>query len=134
MGKMGHMLRNRQQPDATTAFMADAHIYAGFTVLALIIIRLVLRFTHGAPEAPAGTKPIAALVAKALHALFYLLLIAAPVSGALVVYGGLGELAGPHHLLKPVFIFTILLHVVAALWHQYGLKDGLMRRMMTSKA
>ncbi len=38
-------------------------------------------------------------------------------------------MADLHELAKPAFVFLIAVHVVAALWHQFWLKDGLLVRM-----
>ena len=52
----------------------------------------------------------------------------------LVAWFGGSETAGDlHGLVKPVLIVLIAVHVLAALWHQFWLKDHLLRRMMRAE-
>ncbi|WP_075215416.1 cytochrome b [Mongoliimonas terrestris] len=112
----------------TASLMGDLHIVAGVTVLILAAIRLFLKLTRGTPE-PNGFSWAAVRLAEGVHWLFYALMVAAPVSG-LVAYYVSEAAAGPHKLMKPVFIVLILLHVVGALWHQMVARDATMRRMI----
>jgi cytochrome b561 len=63
------------------------------------------------------------------HAAFYALLVAAPILGVLAYYLGkpFGDL---HELCKPALIILIGAHAAAALFHQFWLKDGTLRRML----
>ena len=114
--------------DATTAFLADSHIWVGFAILALVIVRLGLRLAHGAPAADAPNR-VAGALARITHAVFYVLLFAVPVTGILDYYLNLptGDI---HTLGKPLFIVLIALHAGAALWHQWIRHDGTLRRML----
>lgn len=103
-----------------------AHIAAGLAIGLLVLWRLSLRMGRGVPDEGAGALGLAA---KAAHWAFYALLLVAPVAG-LVAWFGASETAGDlHGWVKPVLIVLIGLHVVAALWHQFVLKDGLLLRM-----
>jgi cytochrome b561 len=115
--------------DPTDATLAMAHIWVGFAILALVVIRLVLRLRDGAPPPPRDESPALVLAAKATHALFYILLFAVPVSG-IVAYYWLPSAGEIHELGKPAFIILIVLHIAAALWHQFWLRDGLLMRML----
>lgn len=108
---------------------ALAHIGIGVAVLAFAIWRLVLRFTRGVPDAPAGVSPAVRLAGHAGHVALYALMIGVPVIGLLAWFGASEDLAELHELGKPLFILFILAHVGAALWHQFIRKDGLMNRM-----
>lgn len=120
----------RQRPiDPGDASLATAHIWVGFAVLLLALIRLALRLKAGAPPPPEGESPALVLVARLTHALFYLLLIVVPLSG-IVAYYWLPAIGEIHELGKPAFIVLIILHVAAALWHQFFLRDGLLMRML----
>ncbi len=94
----------------------------------LAAVRLVTRLGYGAPPAPAGTSPLQARLADGMHWLFYALLFLVPISGLLAWYvtPALGEI---HELSKPAFIVLILGHAGAALYHQFVVKDGVLRRM-----
>lgn len=108
---------------------AWAHILAGIAVLVLVVWRLGLRWTRGVPDAPAGTSERSALAADLGHKILYALMVLAPVSGLLAWYGGITALAEVHEWFKPAFFVFIAIHVLAALWHHFGLKDGLLDRM-----
>lgn len=109
--------------------MVWAHILVGIAVLLLALWRLTLRLTRGAPPAPKGESAAATLAAHITHWTFYALMILFPVTGLLAWYGGYEAMAEVHQFFKPVLIVLILLHLVAALWHQFWLKDNLLARM-----
>ena len=105
---------------------ALAHLLVGVTILATALWRLFLRRT--APAAPHGTgilDPIAALI----HWLLYALLIAIPVAGLVAWFGGSRGAGEFHEIMTNVLLALAGLHVAAALYHQFVLKDGLLRRM-----
>ncbi len=57
-------------------------------------------------------------------------MIMVPVTGLVAWFGGGIETAADlHELGKPVFIVLIAAHVLAARWHHFWLKDGLLNRM-----
>ena len=109
--------------------MGSAHYWVGLSILALVIIRLVVRLASGAPK-PAESGPTwMQLAARASHSLFYLLLLATPILGLLAFYVGdpWGDI---HSLCKPVFIVLISMHALAAIFHQFWLRDGTLKRML----
>lgn len=113
---------------ALTDNLASMHYYFGIAILALVAVRLVLRFKNGAPPPPETSGAIE-LAGKISHWLFYALLVAVPVTGLLGYYYGdpYGEW---HTYAKPVFIGLVALHVAASLYHQFWRKDGLLMRML----
>ncbi|MEZ2329671.1 cytochrome b [Mesorhizobium sp. RCC_202] len=121
---------NGQQLSATDQTMGSAHYWVGIAILALVVLRLALRLATGA-AAPASESPKwMHLAAKASHALFYVLLLATPVLGLLAFYVGdpWGDI---HSLSKPAFIVLIAVHALAAFYHQFWLRDGTLRRMLS---
>ena len=112
---------------ATDQLLAGLHYWVGLAILALVAVRLVVRMVSGAP--PAVDDGLAGKAAAGLHLLFYVLLVAAPVSGLLGYYLGdpWGEL---HQLAKPAFIVLVAIHAAAALYHAFVLRDATLRRMM----
>jgi cytochrome b561 len=65
------------------------HISVGLTILLLVLVRIGFRLTHRAPALPPGIAPWERLLARASHIVFYLLLLAMPLTGwALVSLGG----------------------------------------------
>lgn len=127
-GEEMEALEHPADADSTELFLANSHIWVGIAILALVALRIVLRLAQGAPPADESNR-ITALLAKATHLAFYVLLVAMPVTGLLAYYGGLptGEI---HELGKPLFIVLIALHVAATLWHQLVRHDGTLRRML----
>ncbi len=105
---------------------AIAHIVGGVLILLLVLWRLRLRLVRGVPEEGAGMQGLAAKVG---HWAFYAILIVAPLVGLAAWFGASEEIAELHEMAKPVLIGLIAVHVVAALYHHFILKDGLLLRM-----
>jgi len=105
------------------------HVLFGLLVAVLLVWRLALRVTHGAPPPPEQEHPALKLVAKATHWVFYALLALMPFSGAMAWFGGFEQAAVNHNILKVALLALIALHVAAALFHQFVLKTGVMLRM-----
>ncbi|AOB30299.1 hypothetical protein AKI39_05750 [Bordetella sp. H567] len=135
---------------ASRAFWTGIHIWAGVSVLCLTALRLVWRLVHGAPAAEKDGG-LAAACARGLHWVFYIVLLAQPLLGILmfnfdghpVTLMGTGisiSIAGAngaadtiediHKFLGNTLYYLIGLHALAALWHQYVLKDGTLRKML----
>jgi len=70
------------------------------------------------------------MAASASHGLFYLLLLATPILGLLAFYVG-DSWGDIHSLAKPAFIVLIAVHAIAAVYHQFWLKDATLTRMMS---
>lgn len=131
------------------------HKWAGVTVLALSLLRLAWRLTH---RPPAGVAMPAwqARVAHAAHVALYILFFAVPLAGWAyssaagfpVVWFGvlpLPDLIAPdrelaeaikplHKYLAYAMAAIVVVHVAAALKHQWVDRDGLMRRMWPGRA
>lgn len=106
-----------------------AHIVVGVSILALVIWRLTVRVGRGVPDAPAGLSKRMVLSGEIGHWALYALMIIAPITGLAAWFGGV-EIAGElHGWLKPIIIVLVVVHIVAALWHQFIRKDGLLLRM-----
>lgn len=130
------------------------HKAIGITILVLSVGRLAWRLTHRPPPLP-PMKAWEVGAAHALHWLFYLLIIAIPLSGwwmssasakprPLTWFGlfdipylpvtrgpdGAGAIAsGFHEYAGLLLLALILLHVAAALRHHYILRDTVLARM-----
>lgn len=126
------------------------HKWAGVTVFMLVMLRIIWRVGH-TPPAPVSMPRWQARAADAVHYLLYALMVAIPLSGWLMssakgfqtVWFGvvplpdlidknkdMGEvLEEVHELLNYTMLSLFVLHVAAALKHQFVDKDGLMSRM-----
>ena len=127
------------------------HKSVGITILALAVIRLAWRLIDRPPPPPPMPRWQHA-ASRLTHAAFYLLLFAMPVSGWLmssasnypVSWFGLLQLPDfvrpdeglkdlledVHETLAKALIALAVLHVVAALKHQFIDRDGLLMRML----
>ena len=108
------------------------HVAFGLAILALVVVRILVRLGRGAPAAPGVPGSLSTLAADWGHRLIYLLMIAVPLGGVSTWFLGLdvGEL---HELAANVLMIVALGHAVMALYHQYIVKDGLLRRMMRAE-
>lgn len=129
MARAEHAIRRNQALAPDQATQANLHIWIGFAVLAAVLLRLALRFRFGAPPAPADEPRLVQILGRASHHLFYLFLLLAPVTG-IVAYYWIPAFGNLHTLFKPAFIVLIGLHVLAALWHQFVKRDGVLMRML----
>ncbi|MFV0492435.1 MAG: cytochrome b [Pseudorhodobacter sp.] len=124
---MGNALDQTLAQTLVTSPMAGLHVWTGVTVLALVLIRILLRALRGAPAPETGLMGRAASLT---HIALYLLMILVPFSGAMAWFGGVQEAGDMHELLVNLLMIVVLAHAVAALFHHYILKDGVMRRIM----
>lgn len=139
---------------ANATFEPSIHVTLGVLIFLLTILRIIWRLTHTAPAYPASMKRYEVVGSKSLHGLFYLLLIAIPLTGW-ITFGGFSEevpvmaqaqvfglFAMPQppftsHLFKELHelgsnaaMVLIILHVLAALKHQFIDKDSILGRML----
>jgi cytochrome b561 len=112
---------------------AAVHVWVGATILVLALLRLVLRFRRGAPPLPEGGHPVTDMTAKVTHIGLYLGIVLIPASGIGAWFGGFDTAGEVHEILFNGLMVLVVLHVVGAVYHQYVLKDGLIRRMMRAE-
>jgi cytochrome b561 len=70
------------------AMVVGWHKSIGFTVIALTLARILWRFTHRPPPFDPAMRKWEVCLARLVHGLFYLLLLALPLSGWLIVSTG----------------------------------------------
>ena len=127
-----------------------AHFLIGDLVFFLVLVRIYFRKKDGEP-APANANPLLNKVSAATHVLLNLSLIAVAISGFVTVAtSGLLEAfksGDPskipdfdkvpakefHEIFIGVLLLLIAFHVVAALYHQFIVKDNLLRRIMVRR-
>lgn len=128
--------------------IVPTHVSIGLLILGLVVLRALwaLRQREQRPthEAPVG------LLVKSGHALLYLSMLLLPVTGMLYVVGlgyGVGffgaelisgsgvetdwmiAVGSLHSWVAWLFLALVIGHIAAALFHQFVLKDGTLRRM-----
>ena len=133
------------------------HAQAGLIVTFLFLLRIFLRYRYGAPALPAEMPSWQVLSAKAGHYGLYILMgmlivtgFCQPISLDPVVVFGLLNLSsetqnlemfnlirGIHEFSTNAIILLILIHILAALYHHFIVKDQTtinMTKFWTSKA
>ena len=126
---MGRALRTRFQQDQTGFEGNTWHVWLGTAVLLLVLIRMIVRRTQGAPAPVNDTPPLLHRAGIWGHRLLYLLMLLVPVMGALTWYFKIGALGDPHAVVANGLMIVALGHALVALYHHYVLKDGTLRRM-----
>jgi cytochrome b561 len=132
----------------------SAHASIGILILLLALARLSWRIGHRPPELPASVPPWQVRTSHVVHWTLYVLMMAIPLTGllAIVPYGAehldagrvtffnlfpvavlpnLGDWTGHAHvILSKLTQALVILHVAAALKHQFWDKDRLLERML----
>jgi cytochrome b561 len=124
-----------------------SHMSGGMAILALMLIRLVIRSGSAHPAPASAGHPLLDRLAWASHRLFYGTVAAMAGSGIIMalqtglfgtVFAGHGNLPQDfwtfpirsfHYAVSRVLMTLIAVHVVAALYHAFVLRDGLLGRM-----
>jgi cytochrome b561 len=133
-------------------WVMPVHKAAGITILMLSVLRLAWRLTYAAPDLPATMPPWQAKLAHGLHWLFYVMIIAVPVTGWVMSSAGkyplnwfglfdipklpvipkspLADFSHEaHEVMGIAFIPLLALHIDAAFYHHFSVGDGVLRRM-----
>jgi len=139
--------------DSLPFAIMPVHKAIGLTILLLSLARLGWRLGHTPPPLPAAMPGWQKGSAHGLHWLFYAMMIGVPLSGWIMSSAGsyplqwfglfdipklpvakgslLADMAHEgHELVGKLFIPLLLLHIVAAVYHQYVVRDGVLRRML----
>jgi len=139
----------RKTPVST---LISVHFTMGILILAVALVRLAWRFSHGEPEPEDGVPPWQTASARILHLLLYLLLFVLPLLGwinaswrsmPIVMFGvTVPQLVatrapgwswtGDVHALLSNYLLTALvgLHVLAGLYHYFIRRDRVLQRML----
>lgn len=140
------------EPLENVVRLMPLHMSVGLTVLVLSLVRFAWRATWNKPPYPATVSPTEATLARTLHAILYFLMIAMPLTGWMMVSGGrhplswfgilevpklpfaqseaVGGVSHEFHVVAGWVLLVLAIgHILAALRHQFLLKDNLLRRM-----
>jgi cytochrome b561 len=127
------------------------HRPLGIALLALVVIRAIVRIKRGSPPLPQNMPAIQHVAAKASHVVLYLLMAAMPLIGwgmlsaggyPIVMFGAVhlppilaqnvrmfALLRALHTWLAFALFATVLLHLAAALLHGLIRRDGVFSSM-----
>ena len=132
----------------------NPHKAIGISILLFSVFRLYWRMGHKPPPLPSAITGWQAKLGRFVHALFYFLIIAVPLSGWIlasahplappVSYFGLFEATLPlgknealagfaynaHEILTKPLAVLIILHILAALKHQFADRLPFIQRML----
>lgn len=98
----------------------------------MVVWRLALRLRLGAPSAPDNEHMPLKILSHVVHWVFYALLTAMSVTGAVAWFLEQGTAAQAHNVLKTVLLGLIVLHVLSVPFHRIVLKNNVMKRMVRS--
>ena len=140
-------------------FAYAEHMSVGMLVLVLSLLRLIWRLLHRVPPLPSGMGMAARFLARGAHALLYVFMLAAPLSGWAVLSlrnkppvlwgsvhwpniqfltdmdharrSAIHDAVLPGHIwLSYMGITLVGAHLLAALYHHYFRHDDVLRRML----
>jgi cytochrome b561 len=153
---MGDLLESSNAAQRQLGFtIAQLHISTGLSVLTLTLLRLLIRLVSPPPPLPSHMTGFERLLSRATHWAFYALMIMLPVTGwamisaspmrVPIVWFGLfqwpflpvvpsneGAMAASeaHEILAWTGVALLVLHIAAALKHQYFDRDDVLARML----
>ena len=145
------LIRDQMETKAVRVELLNLHRAIGLGILLLLVIRLFFRAKHVRNLPKHGLSLLNELAAKVAHLSIYIALIALPILGLLqtnatgkeATFLGLftlPKLINPnddlaeslqdyHAYAAWILIALICLHILAALWHHFILKDNVLESM-----
>jgi cytochrome b561 len=134
--------------DPAKITVLEVHMAIGMLILALMVIRFIVRLATARPQELTSGNRLADRVAPLIHWGFYAIVAAMVATGyatgilanlPAIVFQRTGQplpadfmaylTFQAHGLLAAILVGFVGLHVLAALHHQFVRKDGLLRRM-----
>jgi len=130
------------------------HFQLGLTVLALVLVRLVVKVKGPDPEIKPALTRLQFLAAKAMHLALYLIMVVMPIAGFIgrtlagktTYFFGIAlplllsknedlaeNIFDIHGLVGNTAYFLIAAHVIAALYHHYAQHDNTLTRMLPER-
>lgn len=108
----------------------DLHVAVGLVIFLLMVWRVWLRISHGAPAPSAKESAAGRILAQSVQGLIYLAILVLPLSGALGWFLGLGSAAAVHGVITKILLALIALHVAGALFQHFWLKSDALTKML----
>jgi cytochrome b561 len=140
-------------PKQIQSFWINVHALIGILLWSVLVARFVYRLRHSPPALPVGTGSLSRRLSSPVHWALYTLMFVTPIFGFVTfVYHGrifnlgvlelnLGVKKDPaifrptediHGYLAYALFALAGLHALAALWHRFVLRDGVLARMWLS--
>jgi cytochrome b561 len=138
-------------PHSIQAKWINIHAVLGLVVWALLMLRLAWRLSHRPPGLPADVGEFSRRTSYPAHLLMYLLMLVIPVFGIItfIWHGRVFDFGvfridpkvasdraifhpteDIHGYLAYALFALIIVHVLAALWHHFVRRDGVLLRML----
>jgi cytochrome b561 len=155
IGNVAGAWLSEDMPKPDRAAIMALHKAFGITILLLTLARIAWRLGHKSPPMVEMLKAWEAALARVTHWLFYILMLALPLTGWAFVSGAsqgkpvnmfglfnmpalpvgfdkptVSTLQDIHSVLGNLIVALLALHVLGALKHQFFDHDGTMRRMV----
>lgn len=148
------LIRGEVESRSLRMWLLEGHRHFGLLVLLLFFVRAVLRFRFGKWQAEGNTSPLIRFAASSTHLALYALVLIQPLlgwalsnaEGKPVHFFGLtlpalassnedvaDRLTDWHQGVAWVLLALITLHVSAALWHHFVLRDRTLRLMLPAR-
>lgn len=137
--------------EATREMLALVHYSAGFSVLLLMAVRVVLKIIYRDPDIIPSPPHWQSVASKVVHGMLYLMFLILPFLGVASLYFGQLQwtffgitmpianrlntdtkhiLKEWHELIANAGYFLIGCHALAALFHHYIMRDNTLERML----
>ena len=137
-------------PKQTQAFWINLHALIGLLVFALLLTRMAWRRQHPPPALPADCGALSRRLSPPVHRLLYVLMFIIPILGIVtfIWHGRVFDFGlfrvnfgvpknravfQPTELVHGYLAYALFglasLHALAALWHQFVRRDGVLLRM-----
>ena len=155
---VGKFMTSLDEADPLRFSLTQWHKSFGITILLLSVGRIIWRLSHKPPALPEQIRGWQKFASSVTHFLLYFLMLALPISGWVMVSASplnistllfniipiphlplLDTLANKaeisdlfhevHHISSGIMIALLLLHIGAALMHQFVHRDSVMERM-----
>lgn len=148
------LIRDQVDGRALRQWLLEGHRHFGLFILLLFFVRVALRFRLGKLPSEANASWIMRTAASATHVALYAVLLIQPLLGWALsnaegkpvhLFGATlpslvnadEDLADAltvwHQDVAWLLLALVSLHVAAALWHHYVVRDGVLRRMLPGK-
>ena len=142
-------------PKETQGFWINIHVMFGLLLWFVLMARLAYRRRHPPPVLPTSVGAFSRRFSSPVHMALYALLFITPILGIVtfIFHGRIFDFGlfqvdpgvkkdhaifGPtediHGYLAYALFALAALHAVAALWHHFRLRDGVLQRMWPSAA
>ncbi len=129
-----HALSRNKEVNPSDMVWANIHVYVGFAILALAVLRVIIRWTRGVPDLPVGQSGPKIWIAAATQFILYAILFVMPITGGMAWFLGYATVGELHSYGEWLIIAAVIVHFAGALMQHYVAKTDVLVRMMKPEA